>query len=172
MPELDRLPDCTPDLPEFTSDGVLPVGDYAPSRVAFEERFVRGRVRATIYAGWNRHRQALLDAGLPGSARQLLDGSFTESKAEPGDIDLVVAINVSSDEIDTFGGSPILALLRGPQMKTEYACDAYPLYILPEADPRYAAVTLRFIKYWTRWFGTTRTNRDKGRVWTTAGGLP
>ena len=168
---LDRLPDCTLDLPEFTEDGVLPEGDYAPPRTAFEDRFVTSPARVRIYAGWNRHRAALLGAGLPASARQLLDGSFTEAKEEPGDIDLVVAIDTTSDQLDGLSGSPILILLRGPGMKAEYSCDAYPLFVLPESDPLYLAVTVKFIRYWTKWFGTTRQQVPKGRVWATTGGL-
>jgi hypothetical protein len=172
MIALDRLPDCVADLPDFTGDGVLPVGDYAPSRVAFEQRFVTSAARTMIYAGWNRHRTALLDAGLSPSARQLLNGSYTESKAEPGDIDLIVAIDTSSDKLEALSGSAILELLHGPEMKHDFMCDAYPLFVLPEHDPLYAQVTLRLTRYWTKWFGTTRANTPKGRVWATTGGLP
>ena len=168
---LDRLPTCDAVLPGFTADGVLPEGDYEPTRADFEGHFVTSAARNTIYDGWNRHRNALLSLGLSGATRELLDGSFTEAKVEPGDMDLVVAIETNSGDLADLGTSPILKLLRGPETKNEFMCDAYVLFVLPEDDPNYRTVTLTYIRYWTRWFGTTRRNTTKGRVWATAGGL-
>jgi hypothetical protein len=171
MAGIDRLPVCNPDLPEFTPDRVLPEGDYEPTRTVFEGRFVTSAAREEVYAGWNRHRAALLAAGLSAAVRELLDGSFTESKEEPGDVDLVVAIETKFDEMPALVLSPILSLLRGPEMKIDFMCDAYPLFVLPEEDPNYASVTLEYLRYWMKWFGTTRRNIPKGRVWATVGGL-
>lgn len=54
-------------------------------------------------------------------------------------------------------------------MKSEYLCDAYPIFCLPEEDPDYLAVTVAAIRYWTKWFGTSRSGQAKGRVWSSVG---
>lgn len=55
-------------IPLFTVDGFLPPGDFGPSRLEFEERFVNiGDVprRAFLYTGWNTHRDAYPIYALP-----------------------------------------------------------------------------------------------------------
>lgn len=163
-------------IPVFTAKGCLPPGDFLPSRIEFEFRFVetgdRGR-RASIYEGWNAHRGDLLRAGVPAASRQLLDGSYTTTKERPGDIDIAVEVPLSSHE--DFGSlnidHPVVRLLQGPLMKPGYLCDAYPIYSLPRSDPHYESVTGRAIQYWTKWFGRSRSGTPKGRVWATTGGL-
>lgn len=174
---LDAFPHSfSPDLPQFNQDDVLPPGDYAPDRTSFESRFVSpgvSPVRQTIYEGWNRHRHALLRNSLAPSARQLLNGSFTTSKAVPGDLDLAVEVPVDGDIAAQLQAlAPVIALLQGSTMKALYTCDAYPIYSLPPDHELYERVTVEAIRYWTKWFGQTRTGSPKGRVWTTVGGLP
>jgi hypothetical protein len=163
-------------IPQFTAEGSLPPGDFLPSRIEFETRFVNtgdAQRRGSIYDGWNDHRRALLNAGGASEARQLLDGSYTTAKNSPGDIDIAVEVPVSSgDSLRTLTtDDPIVSLLRGPVMKAQYHCDAYPVFVLPKGDPDYSSVTTRAIQYWTKWFGRTRTGTEKGRVWATTGGL-
>jgi hypothetical protein len=174
MDSLDKLPAGARNaLPDFSANGAapnsLPPGHYFPSKSDFEERFVAGsRRRTIIYDGWNEHRNALLEAGLPAIARELLNGSFTTSKNEPGDIDLAVEVpDAHAVLTDTQRWKPIVALLQGPEMKKDYECDAYPIFILPADHADYASVTLEGIRYWTKWFGRTRNGACKGRVWTT-----
>jgi Family of unknown function (DUF6932) len=95
--ELERLPDhFDPNLPRFSEEGLIPPGDYSPSETDFLSRFVaRSDRRREIFAGWNRHREALLDAGLDAETRQLLNGSFTTDKAKPGDIDIAVEVPIT-----------------------------------------------------------------------------
>jgi hypothetical protein len=162
-------------LPPLTDEGVLPAGDYAPTRAEFERSFVdagNSARRAEIYAGWNRHRNRLQQDGLAPSARELLDGSFTSSRWEPRDIDIVVEYPVTSTELSMLTPtSPIVRLLQGSLMKLEYDCDAYPLYTLPEDDPAYEKVTVAGLRYWIKWFGRTRLGVEKGRVWASVGGF-
>jgi len=173
---LDTFPDSFhPDLPQFNQHGVLPPGDYAPDRANFAARFVypgASAARQAIYAGWNRHRQDLLRNSLARSARQLLNGSFTTSKAMPGDLDLVVEVPIDGDiSAQLQALAPVRALLQGPVTKPLYQCDAYPIYSLSPDHEFYERVTVAAIRYWTKWFGQTRTGHPKGRVWTTVGGF-
>ena len=64
-------------IPLFTAEGCLPPGDFLPSQMEFESRFVETgdrAQRASIYRGWNAHRHELVRAGVPAAARQLLNG--------------------------------------------------------------------------------------------------
>jgi Family of unknown function (DUF6932) len=169
--ELERLPDVfDPRLPRFSAEGLIPPGDYLPSEADFLSRFVaRSDRRHEIFAGWNRHREALLDAGLDAETRQLLNGSFTTDKSEPGDIDVAVEVPITKDELRA--GSPALVLLAGPSMKARFECDAYAILCLPTTDPEYERVTVEAIRYWTKWFARTRDGRIKGRIWARTGGL-
>jgi hypothetical protein len=163
-------------IPLFTAEGCLPPGDFLPSQMEFERRFVetgdRGQ-RASIYRGWNAHRHELVRAGMPEAARQLLNGSYTTAKESPGDIDIAVEVPLShSREMASLTPDhPIVKLLLGPVMKSAYHCDAYPIYALPKGDLHYAAVTVRAIEYWTKWFGRGRRGTSKGRLWATTEGL-
>jgi len=168
-------PNITGTLPPVSDEGVLPPGDYGPSRAEFEKAFVdvgHSERRREIYAGWNRHRNRLQADGLERSARELLNGSFISSKWEPQDIDIVVEYPVTSAELRTLTpSSPILRLLQGALTKAEFECDAYPLYSLPEDDPAYWKVTAAGLRYWMKWFGRTRLGVEKGRIWATVGGF-
>jgi len=163
-------------LPEFNADGVLDPGDYAPTLAEFEDRFVDYgdlNQRRLIYDGWNRHRVDLLLSGLPASSRQILNGSYVTSKASPGDIDIVVEVQIGDYTDPLFSKDhPVLKLLQGPSTKVQHQCDAYPIFCLPSNHPDYQRVTEKSIKYWTKWFGHTRSKAIKGRVWTTTRGLP
>jgi hypothetical protein len=179
MEHLDTLPTLfETDLPDFVAssghgDTHLPPGDYIPSREVFEKRFVSGSDRrAEIYKGWTRHRKALQDAGLPETARQLLNGSFTTSKPTPVDIDIAVEVPDAHEVFeDTAKLQAIVSLLSGPDMKLEFDCDAYPIFVLPVGHPDYVRTTLEAIRYWTKWFAQTRSRHCKGRVWSTVGGF-
>jgi hypothetical protein len=172
--ELESLPTAWEhDVHGFSADGLLPPGDYDLARQRFEELFVSPSIRRQmIFEGWNSHREGLLHDGLPESSRQLLNGSFTTTKLEPGDIDLAVEVPITFSElVVSTDASPVRRLLLGPRMKTEYHCDAYPIYFLPKDDPHFERVTLGAIRYWTKWFAQTRSGQSKGRVWARTGGL-
>ena len=161
-------------LPAFDGHGNLPAGDYWPTSQDFEERFVRLQASATrlaIYLGWGRHRKDLAACGLVQTAAILLNGSYTTSKVDPGDLDLAVEVPIS-DSSDMCGPmAPVFNLLQGPAMKPPYQCDAYPIPVLPASHPAHVAVTQAARAYWNKWFGTDRSGNAKGRVWATLGGL-
>ena len=179
MNELSELPDINTlerALPSMDGNGNLPVGDYAPSESEFMNRLVatdNPEKRGEIYEGWLRHGEALRNAGLSYQARQLLNGSYTTSKALPGDIDIAVEVATDKDVPEFVIENPtIMSLLQGPSMKMEYHCDAYPILVLPKTHPNYETVTVAAIKYWSKWFGRDRENREKGRVWALTGTHP
>jgi hypothetical protein len=89
---------------------------------------------------------------------QWLNGSFTTSKENPNDIDLVNLVEYS-DELNkkysllkdflTVGGS-----------KDKYLVDGYFVPIYKKDDPRYKA-TEEQLSYWADWFGHDREKRPK-----------
>ncbi|MEE8585400.1 MAG: hypothetical protein V3T83_11160 [Acidobacteriota bacterium] len=127
--------------------------------------------RSGIYGGWQDHRQALLADGLDPVSRQLLNGSFTTAKTDPGDIDLAVEVPLAYDQLPPRPDEEIGRLLLGPRMKVRFSCDAYPIYALPSDHPDYQKVTVAAVQYWTKWFGKDSGGRPKGRVWAETGGL-
>jgi hypothetical protein len=179
MESLDTIPGIlAAGIPAFVktdnvSEGHLPPGDYFPNKSEFEGVFVSpSQRRAEIYEGWQRHRRALEAAGLSTASRQLLNGSFTTAKLIPGDIDLAVEIPDAEKVFeDSAKLNALVSLLRGPEMKPDYDCDAYPIFVFPESHPHYSSVTLEGIRYWTKWFAQTRSGNCKGRVWATVGGF-
>jgi len=158
-------------LPSFDSLGNIPAGDYHPTKAEFEARFVDvpgSSTRHVIYSGYQKHCADLGAAGVSSDARSLLDGSFTTSKTDPGDIDLVVEV----EERAYLNSRRVQTLLSGPGAKPDYYCDAYPLLVLDTNHPDYDRVTRSGRDYWRKWFGTDRKGNPKGRVWSTVGGSP
>jgi hypothetical protein len=157
-------------LPPFDGHGNLPSGDYWPAESDFEARFVAvhgSASREQIYNGFKHHRAELVAAGVDGDAPSLLNGSYTTSKLDPGDIDLVVEVDA-----DAFMQSARQQeLLRGPENKPEFSCDAYPLLVLPADHPQYEQITVKGRSYWHKWFARDRANNPKGRVWTSVRGF-
>lgn len=146
--ELEEFPSIyDPGLPTLV-EGLLPPGDYAPTQEQFEQRFASTVRRRLILAGWERHKAALRGSGLATKCRELLNGSFTTAKEEPGDLDLAVEVPTTADALMLPSHSiPAFPLLQGPRMKPEYLCDAYPIFRLPANDPLYAPVTVAAIRY-------------------------
>ncbi len=174
LTEIPNIANLNAVIPSFGPTGQLPVGDYAPSEDDFRKFFVTiSGARETIYAGWRRHGQALQNAGLDKKSRQLLNGSYTSNKVTPGDIDIAVEVRIDGD-FDLFyaNNGEIFDLLSGPETKTRYDCDAYPIPIIPESNPDYGAITVQAIAYWTKWFGTARDGQQKGRIWAFTGEHP
>ena len=99
LPDLDELP--TLKSVDFNETGELVPGDFAPSKDEFENTFVNiGDIkkRNNIYNGWIDHRSALINDGLAGESRILLNGSYTSKENSPNDIDLVVEVPITSEK--------------------------------------------------------------------------
>ena len=85
------------ELPPFTTDGLLPPGEYLLALDELQESpLVLGPGDARLYPGWDARWRATLVANLAILVRQLwavgileifIDGSFVEDKDHPNDID-------------------------------------------------------------------------------------
>jgi hypothetical protein len=95
-----------------------------------------------------------------------VDGSFLTQKNEPGDIDIVLSVDLNF----VIRGNPEqLALLSrlgsaNPATRAEvlrdYSCDTYILFDIPVGDPNYPGRDMR--QYWLDQFGSDRSGNPKG----------
>lgn len=84
-------------LPDFTTEGLLPPGDYALTLAALQQSMlVSGPPALVVLGAWDRQWRAHLVENLAvlvaqlwrsGIDRIFIDGSFVEDKAHPNDID-------------------------------------------------------------------------------------
>ena len=90
---------------------------------------------------------------------QWLDGSFTTTKTNPNDIDLINYIHFSEELNKEFESlKDFLTPFGDP--KSKYKVDGYLEVLYPQNDPRYA-LTLNRYHYWIETFGKDRQNNPK-----------
>lgn len=90
-----------------------------------------------------------------------INGSFTTTKKNPNDIDIVNLVDHSED-LNSKTESLVKFLTQGGS-KDNYLVDSYFVPIYPKDDPRYAQ-TEHWINYWQTWFGKDRQGREKGII--------
>lgn len=171
-PRMDSAIPPPPVVPEFDVHGNLPAGDYSPSRVEFETRFVHvngSTTRTTIYTGFVDYHTELSAMGVRTDAPCMLNGSYTTHKVDPGDMDIVT--EVESATLGAMDTTKAQEVFGGPKAKGRFHCDAYCIPVFPTNAPEYQTVTMHLRAYWNKWFGRDRQGRTKGKVWATVGGF-
>jgi hypothetical protein len=138
---------------------VLPDGVHSADELTFRERFVKdfpdSQVRPTICHGFFLLRREAQSQGL--TATQWVDGSFVESKLEPGDVDLVSFIdydilNALAPTVQTFVEQ---TMNGGEATKAKYQTHTF---LVPSCAPSHSffPVFEQLRGYWREWFGQTR----------------
>lgn len=150
----------------LNSDGYLPAGIHDMSleevQSAFVDEFSSSTSRPKIMAAHNRHRAEL--QSLQVCIEQLIDGSFTSSKVNPGDIDLVCFASMEAiDSLPQEKKDLLNRLVSGQETRSAYLCDAYFCPTLPETHPQYNNYRAQR-KYWIGEFGYDREEKPKGIV--------
>lgn len=150
----------------FNANGYLDPGLHRMTLPDVELNFVaafpHSTTRPTILLGYKAHLSELQSL-VPGF-EQLIDGSFTSNKADPGDIDLVVFVD--GDQIDRLSSdqqAKFLDLVSNKLTKSRYLCDAYFCPTYPATHPKFDASRLQR-KYWIGEFGYDRSDIPKGIV--------
>jgi hypothetical protein len=158
-------------MPNFNADGYLSAGIHDMTLDQIEQEFVvdftSSTTRADIFDGYRSHSAEL--AALGPVFEEFIDGSFTTSKTDPGDIDLVCF--ALADEIDNLSDANKLAfkaLVSGKITRATHHCDAYFCAVVPETDPLFDQ-TRPQRKYWMGEFGFDRQDKPKGIVRTAVG---
>ena len=166
-----------PDIPEWTSDGVLPPIFPGESGLSFHRspyvvepldvvlRYSTTAERCAILDGWLRYRQALYDAGIE-TGFQWLDGSFLEDVESgqgrpPNDVDLVTFFEMpkSATQEYLFNRNP--NLFDSTISKQQFQVDAYAVPLGGPAD----AQLVKSISYWySMWSHRRRDLAWKGFV--------
>lgn len=90
-----------------------------------------------------------------------VNGSYTTSKIDPNDID-VVNIVKHSDELNN-RHDELKAFLTVGGSKEKYLVDGYFIPVYPTDDPRYV-YTQQNLTYWADWFGHDREKRAKALI--------
>lgn len=117
----------------------------------FLKDFSKSRTRASLIEGLNEYSNYLKSIGVP--IELWIDGSFTTSKLDPNDIDLVVfsptpdVNNLSDEKKQMFA-----ALVDRSTIKANFGID---VLFCPADD-------LNMRSYWRGWYGFDRNEQPKG----------
>lgn len=133
---------------------------YSEFKVTFVDNFGHSKSRQLIFENYERY---LSDFKLEivSTFRNWVNGSFTTTKADPNDIDIVNIVN-HSEELNQ--NTHLLAkFLTQGGSKDSYFVDGYFVPVYPTDDPRFA-ITEQSLTYWTHWFGHDRENRPKALI--------
>ncbi len=126
-------------------------------KTVFVNGFPNSKTRTPIYEGFENYNRDFKNQ-IYDNFVQWLNGSFTTSKENPNDIDLVNMVEFS-DELNT--KQAILGnFLTVGGSKDTYLVDGYFVPIYKKDDPRYM-VTEQHLSYWADWFGHDREKRPK-----------
>lgn len=97
----------------------------------------------------------------PETWRQWIWGSFTTTKPNPKDIDLVNFLDYGSlNEILSESGPYFSSSEESIDSRKRYKIDSYHVALYPENDVR-NKLTKQSIAYWEKWFGHDRKNLPK-----------
>lgn len=92
---------------------------------------------------------------------QWLNGSYTTTKLNPNDIDLINIVNVD-DELNS-KGDLLKTFLTVGGSKDKYFVDGYFIPVYDKSDPR-REVTDHWLNHWADFFGHDRMRRPKALI--------
>lgn len=161
------LPGAHAVIPGFRDDGKLPVGRHESNPAEVEQRLVQtfplSVTRPDLYRGWRARRQAV--SHIVPIDMEWVDGSFTTSKRDPGDVD--VATFIEGDLLDQLQPDDMQRLsgaLVGLGVKLRFGCDAYLVPVRPSTHPL-AKLYQLYRGYWDHWWSHSKEDgTEKGYV--------
>lgn len=126
-------------IPKHDKRGLLPPGFYSPTLEEFIERFVsvvNMEIRGDLFEKYSQFCNKCLDTGLLIS--HYVNGSYTTTKENPGDIDLLVILDgLKIDECPDELVDEYLDIDNSTKMKDEYSCHSFCALKYPVSDPLY-----------------------------------
>jgi len=169
-------------IPPFDVAGNLSVGSlFGPPGGAnslvtttlaeLHERFVQNHhlKRALIWQGWMTHRRMLDQFPVPYVT--VVDGSFTTTKTEPGDVDVVILYEAEvANAMPPMQQNDFRRVLDRSTAKRDHMLDLYHFGMYPFASARFVATSLPSLTYWTRAYGVDRQGRQKALLAVIGGG--
>lgn len=151
----------------FNGNGYLEPGIHPMTedeiKINFVDEFPASATREKIHAGYLLHALELVALGIDGV--KYIDGSFTTTKKDPGDIDMVLFAD--ADVIDALphaAQQQLKALVAGKITQQTYMCDCYfcPT-VKDESHPAFDHLRAQR-KYWLGEFCFDRSDQPKGIV--------
>ena len=150
----------------FDTNGNLPLGFHDMTLAEIEyflvATFTQSITRRPIFDGYCRLRNTMHGVGLSGE--QYLDGSYTTTKENPEDLDLVSVI--PKNLLDTCPTNIDNEISDARLTKTKYGCHSFLVPSVPDGDPEYDFCT-EAKNGWLEWFSRDRSGNSKGLVRTT-----
>lgn len=152
-------------LPNFDENGNLPLGCYKPTFEEIKERFVNNfqssNSRSSIFDGYLEFSIRICDE-MPSAMIQLLNGSFTTDKENPGDIDFVIIFDgecLTPKEIDQWSH-----FMNNKTIKDTYHCHSFPLVKYDSSKSDLYKYYLKKKEYWLDCWGSDRNDNPKGII--------
>ena len=154
-------------MTNFNVNGYLEPGIHAMSDAEVKGHFVDGFTqsvtRPKIHAGYSQHASELAAIGV--GVEKYLDGSFTTTKTDPGDVDMVVFADADLvDALPPAVQQQLRSLVSGKATQQTHLCDCYfcPT-VKDQHHPAYEKLRTQR-KYWLGEFCFDRADVPKGIV--------
>lgn len=155
-------------IPKFDENGNLPVGIVATDIEEFKNRYVLefngSSTRANIFEGYINYCKEL--NSLDVTTKQWLSGSYTTSKENPNDLDLVNHLDaIKLDEFDQTSQEKFYELHDRNQVKINCMCDVFdPILEYPKQFPDLYLSYIHQLKFWEKYLGKDKSNNSKGII--------
>ncbi|MDD2229630.1 MAG: hypothetical protein PHY48_09480 [Candidatus Cloacimonetes bacterium] len=130
---------------------------------SFVDSYPDSKSRTIIFNGYCQYQTELIKI-VRADITQWINGSWTTTKLDPKDMDLVNIIPHDCLINSTLQSIYQKELTSENGSSQTYNVDAYIVVMLPETDPRYTVLTKEPLEYWHKWWGHDRQNNPKGYV--------
>ena len=137
--------------------------DTKEFKISFVDSFPDSKSRTIIFSGYCRYQKELIQTARA-DVTQWVNGSWTTTKPDPNDMDLVNLIPHDCLLDNTLQSIYQKRLTSNNGSSQTYNVDAYIVVILPETDPRYTVLTKEPLEYWHKWWGHDRQDNPKGYI--------
>lgn len=152
-------------IPNFDDQGNLPSGIIQSTLEEFEIRFVRdvtgSQTREDIFLGYKEYCKDILSLNV--ATKQWINGSYTTSKKDPRDIDLVTHLDAIKVNDKTIYERLTQLINNKLYVINKYKCHVFGIAVYPP-DHKLYNETLKWKAYWMECFGQDRQKRSKGII--------
>lgn len=150
----------------FNENGYLAAGLHDMELDEVQSNFVHAfpssNTRGIIFEGYKQHKQEMESLSIV--FEQFINGSFTTTKNDPSDIDMVCFADADAvNNLSPADQQKLLSLVAGKDTQSVYHCDCYFSPVVPDDHPDYNKLRASR-KYWMGEFGFDRQERAKGIV--------
>lgn len=139
-----------------------PYDVFTESLIDFEKQFIYNDHRKNIYDYFNKYLTDIKKLVGETNFEQWIDGSFTTTKKNPNDIDV---ISIIPHHCETGKTHLFYRFRPEDDVKSKYGnvVDAYLIFKYPENDIRYE-LTKDFLKHFKKTFSLDRSDNPKGII--------